>query len=646
MELGELKKSWEDFVYYNRISGDIRPEIRKSWEKCSRLFVDPDEGRGKKLDKELFSSVLTENRQLLETARPIMQSVKKIVIQSNFLLVLTDSVGYILETIGDPSIMGKAKDLRFQLGALWNEEEVGTNAIGVALDQDISIQMRGAEHYCRSHHNWLCAAAPIHGMNGEVIGCLNISGSCDAVYPHTQGLVIAAAVGIENQLASIYSEQMMRTALDGSLEGIILIDEDCRAVWANKAAEQLLGISHTHIHALNFKEILPDVDWQIVLQQERNNKYSMNDTRLMIRGTTIYCSATISSAMKFSSRRTFCLALKSQKHLLKAVNRISGNRASYTFDRIYTEDFAMRKIISLAKKYAKYDGNIMITGESGTGKELFAQSIHNESGRRKGPFVAINCASVPRELVESELFGYEKGAFTGAKKEGNPGKFEVADQGTIFLDEIGEMPLEFQAKLLRIVETRCVRRLGSSYEKKLDVRIIVATNRNLKKEVDAGRFRSDLYYRLNVLELNIPPLRERGEDVIFCAEKFLGHFNIKYPEQQKTMDPSFQKALLSYGWPGNVRELQNNIERAFYSCEGRCLTAQDALWEIDLNIPAPQEKEKSKDYWMGEGEEWIRIILKRYQGDVTEAARHVGISRASMYRRIKAAGIEPKKYRI
>lgn len=646
-ELEKLKDFWEEFVYHNKIDQDVRPEIRKSWQKCRRLGVDPDEGRGKRLDKESFASVLAENRILLETARPIMQSVYEIVEKSHFLLVLTDSVGYILEAIGDTSVTDRAENLRFQLGALWNEEEVGSNAIGIALDQDIAIQMRGAEHYCQSHHDWTCSAAPIHGSNGELVGCIDMSGSCHSIHPHTLGLVLAAAVGIESKLGIIYSEQMLRTALNGSLEGTILIDEECRAVWGNKAAEKLLGISQQHMPSLKLGDFLPDVDWNLVFQQDRKNKYFLNDTRLKLRGSIVYCSVAISAAMKFGSRRTFSLSLKNQEHLLKAANRINGNRASYTFDSIYTENISMKRVISLARKYAQYDGNIMITGESGTGKELFAQSIHNEGQRRNGPFVAVNCASVPRELVESELFGYEKGAFTGAKREGNPGKFELANNGTIFLDEIGEMPLEFQAKLLRIVETRCVGRLGSSHEKKLDVRIIVATNRNLKQEVDRGRFRNDLYYRLNVLELNIPPLRERGEDVVYCAAQFLDHFNNKYPDMQKSMDSSFQEALLSYSWPGNVRELQNNIERVFYSSENVCLTAQDAKWTGQDSILTEKEHQgEESGTGSEEGAEWMKAILRQYRGDVEAAARHMGISRASMYRRIKALGINPKKYRL
>jgi len=216
------------------------------------------------------------------------------------------------------------------------------------------------------------------------------------------------------------------------------------------------------------------------------------------------------------------------------------------------------------KSIAAYDCTVLITGESGTGKELFAHSIHNASNRNNGPFVAINCAALPKDLVESELFGYEKGSFTGASKEGCPGKFELANTGTIFLDEIGELPLEIQSKLLRVLDNHTITRIGGKYERNLDVRVIAATNRNLYNEIQANNFRGDLYYRINVFNIKLIPLRERPEDIELCAEFFLQKLNDKNFGIKKFFDKEFINTIKKHNWPGNVRELENVIQRAYY----------------------------------------------------------------------------------
>jgi transcriptional regulator with PAS, ATPase and Fis domain len=270
--------------------------------------------------------------------------------------------------------------------------------------------------------------------------------------------------------------------------------------------------------------------------------------------------------------------------------------------------------------------------------------------RANGPFVAVNCASIPRDLIESELFGYEKGAFTGALNEGNPGKFELANHGTLFLDEIGEMALEFQAKLLRAVETLRIRRIGGKKEIPLDIRIIAATNRDLQKEAEKGHFRQDLFYRLNVLSLAVPPLRERKEDIIYDAEHFLERYNRKYPDQKKTMSFGFEQELLTYDWPGNVRELQNGIERTFYAVSGDVLEASDFQYisvrepaavrgEADVNAQAEQKERAQR---IQQAIEKYRQALLEADFDTEKAAQILNMSRATFYRRCRKYGISPR----
>lgn len=223
------------------------------------------------------------------------------------------------------------------------------------------------------------------------------------------------------------------------------------------------------------------------------------------------------------------ISIRDTRHIHKLVNNVVGYKASYTFDDIITKNQKMKSIIELAKKASESDCSILIDGNSGTGKELFAQAIHNHSNRCHGPFVAVNCAAIPRELVESELFGYEKGAFTGASKGGYPGKFELADGGTIFLDEIGELPLDIQSKLLRVLDNLKIMRVGGTHEKKIDIRVLAATNRNLSEEVSNKNFRGDLYYRLNVINVHLIPLKDRVEDVEALTNCFVDKLNIKNP---------------------------------------------------------------------------------------------------------------------
>lgn len=638
MDISILESMWERFVETGELDPRMNPIVAKSWEKCRKHGLDPMGGLGKYADEAVFRSILAENKDLLDTALPVMQSVYEIVEQSHFLLVLTDSVGYVLETIGDMDIQKKSNDLQFLKGSLWSDLEVGSNAIGMALDYDTAIQTVGPEHYGRLHHNWTCSAAPIHGASGEVIGCLDLSGDVHSAHLHTLGLVVAAAFSIETMLIRLQSTRLMREALNGSEGSVVLLDDEFHPIWINKAAEKFLGLSINELENADFREMLPDVDWGQLQQWNQKGQYITNDTRLTT-GKCIYdCSAVITPTLD-ANRRTFTVNLKQQEHLIASVNKVSGNRANYTFSSIYAQDPQMKKVVQLAQKYAHYDGAVLIEGESGTGKELFAQAIHNESSRAKGPFVAVNCASLPRDLIESELFGYEKGAFTGALREGNPGKFELANHGTLFLDEIGEMPLEFQAKLLRAVESLRIRRLGGTQERKLDLRVIAATNRNLRHEAEQGRFRQDLYYRLNVLKLDIPPLRERPLDIGFCAKAFLEGFNQKYPEQRKEMSPDYLDALQQYDWPGNVRELQNSMERTFYACNTDVLTADDFRFVITgMTVSVKKENCGQKNK-----REEILAVLRSAEGRAEVAAQKLGISRATFYRMCKRYGIEPKK---
>ena len=321
----------------------------------------------------------------------------------------------------------------------------------------------------------------------------------------------------------------------------------------------------------------------------------------------------------------------------KLANKLMGRQAIYTFDKIIGNDEGFKRLIDFSKEIADSRSTILITGESGTGKEILAQSIHNYSNRREEPFVAINSGAIPKSLIESELFGYEEGAFTGAKKGGQPGKFEIADKGTIFLDEIGEMPYDMQTRLLRVIEEGTISRVGATSQKVVDVRIIAASNRDLEEEVRKGNFRKDLFYRLNVLPIEIPPLRKRKGDIPLLVDYFMEKISMRLNKKKVHISKTDMDKLMDYKWPGNIRELENLIELIVnVGYIPTKITEGNLESDIKKDTNAKAE-ELSLDYV-----EKIHIakVLKMYSGNITHAAKVLGIGRNTLYRKIKKHGIE------
>jgi len=347
------------------------------------------------------------------------------------------------------------------------------------------------------------------------------------------------------------------------------------------------------------------------------------------------------------------IILRPIKDVHRLVNRFSGAQASFRFEHIITDDPVMLELIETAKRAASSMSSVLIEGESGTGKELFAQAIHNDSPRSKGPFLAVNCGAIPRDLVGSELFGYSGGAFTGAKKEGNPGKFELASGGTLFLDEIGDMPLEQQAALLRVIQEKALIRIGGHQLIPVDARIICATNKDLFTEMRKGNFRNDLYYRLNVISIRIPPLRERRIDITLIFRHFLNMAMRQFSKPIKHIGDGVLDYLGRYTWPGNVRELQNIVERMVNSISGSTLEIEHLPPEIigpfpsaDASIPVHMTSKKSgltirealsrnRLREVEEEKNNIITLLSIHNGNVSRVAREMGLSRTTLYKKMR-----------
>lgn len=434
------------------------------------------------------------------------------------------------------------------------------------------------------------------------------------------------------------SSFILQAIFDSVNEGLIVTDENLLIKKVNITTVKILGIKEEILYQTYLTDILKEDLLDTILLTGEN--HLGEDCNFHIKGNSIRCVTNIIPVKLRGKNIGLVLSLRDTKNLHKMVNNVVGYKASFTFDDIITKNEKMKSIIELAKKSAKTNCNILIEGNSGTGKEVFAQSIHNHSARHNGPFVAVNCAAIPRELVESELFGYEKGAFTGASKGGYPGKFELADGGTIFLDEIGELPLDIQSKLLRVLDNLKIVRVGGTYEKSIDVRVIAATNRVLTEEIENKNFREDLYYRLNVMSLQLIPLEERIEDVELLAQYFVNRLNSKNPCEPKYIDPSYVEKLQSYKFSGNIRQLRNIVERSYYLCEDNIMTANH-LQTKTPKTEATTFTSLPKEILPLETieEQYIREALRYCKGNAIKAAELLKIGKATIYRKISKFNI-------
>ncbi|CAM4215076.1 MAG: sigma-54-dependent Fis family transcriptional regulator [Paenibacillus macerans] len=633
-------ENWEQFTKYGTITADTRMEIAESWIRCSEAGVDPLHGRGEQVSSAELSVRLNDRKQLIAVARPVMNSIFQIIKSTVYGIVLTDQDGVILETVHHETIEPECAKVNFFQGARWDERSVGTNAVGTALATGRPIQVLGGEHYCTSHHPWTCSAAPIRDSRGNIIGCLDLSGKVEDVHIHTFGIVVSAVISIQEQLNVMETNGLMDTVFNSMMDGLLLIDTEYRIQRINSRLASIFRLDANEIYRLNVREMLNARDIEnVVFRGKQHLSYA--DCTIKAGDQRVDCMVNI-FPYEFNNRVLgAAILIREAGQVRKAVNQIAGFKANYSFEDIVTRHPAMLETIAFAKKIARTDCTVLIEGESGTGKELFAQSIHQASSRANGPFIAINCAALPKELVESELFGYEKGSFTGALREGSPGKFELAHGGTLFLDEVGELSLEIQAKLLRVLDNHKVRRIGGRHERTLDVRVIAATNRDLEEEVALNSYRSDLYYRLNVINIKLLPLRERQEDTAELAKMFLHACNRENPGPPKKFSASFLGALQRQEWKGNVRELQNIVKRAYYVSEAEIIDESHLpegmrISRHDGGAALPQHGMKSL---RDREREDIVQALQACGGNAVSAAKLLNIGKSTIYRKIGEYGI-------
>lgn len=610
--------------------------IKKSHERCKKLNLTHDQVYSNKIfNRDKLQKKFAENRELIITANPFIKKLCDFVKGSNFFTLLTDGEGCILNAIGDEDILSEAFRMKMIPGAFMNEESIGTNAMSMVLVEEKPIQISGDDHYIKAYHKWTCSAAPIKDIYGNIIGVINLTGYIESVHLHTLGMVVSASNAIEEMLKMKKNNDMINFTnkhiqgmFDSIKTGIITSNIDGQITTLNKQAIKMFGYKESVMKNMNIFDIIYNFN-EIKISLFKGKEFKNNNVYINSKNNKLKLNLTAYSFYNSSEDAVEIIFIFQEKKLdLGIEDRLINGKAIYTFDKIIGKSDNFSRIIDYAKKISNSKSTILIMGESGTGKELFAQSIHNNSIRMDEKFIAVNCGAIPRELIESELFGYKEGAFTGAKRGGYPGKFQMANGGTIFLDEIGEMPLDMQTKILRVIEDGVINKLGSTKPDIVNVRIIAATNKDLKKEVEEGNFRKDLYYRLNVLPIYIPPLRERKEDIPRLVDHFMEKISNKLNKKQVKISKDQMENFINYSWPGNVRELENIVELIINTemVPDNLFSTTDRYNKNNV-VNIKEESLRLEDV---ERQHIIKVLTK-YEGNITRAASALGIGRNTLY---------------
>lgn len=619
------------------------PYVERSHKRCMEMGVPLDRVYSAKIitGNELQKK-LQEKRELVLTAGPFMDQLYNFVKGSGFFAMLTDEGGCILNVIGDEGILAEAFKLKMIPGAYMDEENIGTNAMGTAVAEGIPVQISGTEHFVTAYHQWTCSGAPIRDPEGCIIGSLDLTGYSENVHSHTLGMVVAAVDAIEKMLViKEYNAKLklaknhFETIIESLVAGILTSDMDGKVMMINKNAMDMFGMSKKEILNKSIFQLFEG--WEKVVDTLKARE-AFHEEDVYVNTNTNKLQFSLSAYPIYGeggALQEIIFVFKEIKRIRNLANRIMGSKAIYTFDKIIGSNERFLEVIEYAKRISDSKSTILITGESGTGKEVFAQAIHNHGNRKDEPFVAINCGAIPRNLMESELFGYEDGAFTGAKRGGTAGKFEIADGGTIMLDEIGEMPIDMQTKLLRVIEEGVINRIGGTKQIPINVRIIAASNKNLVQEVEKGNFRLDLYYRLNVLPIHLTALRERRDDIPAIAHYFMKTISKRLNKKEMQLDEGIIQYLMQYDWPGNIRELENVIERM--------INMQSLPVEFAADRPLSITLTEDADECVNLEQMEIKLIQKalvQYSGNITLAAKALGVGRNTLYRKMDKYKIE------
>lgn len=597
--------------------GLISQPILRSWTRCAELGL---EGRANALPEPLtsyeFAASAEEAEAFKRLCRPEIEALYADAEATDSIVILTNAQGLVLDTIGSLDFAQRAARVALMPGVPWSEKIVGTNAIGTSLAEGCPIEVRGAEHYLECNRILSCSAAPIFGPHGNVLGVLDLSGPADVHHAHALGLVRLAAEQIEHRLFDRGFEHadIVRLHTDPAMLGTpregILVFEDGRLKAANRHGLRLIGRSF---------DILGNVTWADLFQ---NGLAAIADTGRVQRSD----GPALRGRLEQRKARTSPTPQRVRPH------------AAHHLAPVFSQE--TETALGRAVRLLNADVPVLVWGETGTGKEVFARAVHDRCARAGKPFVAVNCAALPETLMEAELFGYQAGAFTGARPGGSKGHLREADGGVLFLDEIGDMPLSLQTKLLRVLQEREVVPLGGSRAMPVDFTLICATNRNLSELVQGGCFRADLYFRIAQYTIELQPLRHRADRVQVIDTLWEG---LGASSQGIVLDPECRARLSHYEWPGNFRQLVGCLRAMLALCEPGDRLGIEAL-PPDIrhateraHIPAADAFESAPAPATLDSLtlDAMKEALKATKGNVSLAARRLGISRSTFYRRLQ-----------
>ena len=614
-----------------------------------------------------------QHRLLYAHALPVMELLHEQILNTHSMVILTDAGGLILHALGDADFLEKADRVALRQGVTWAEANKGTNAIGTALSDGRPTLVHGSEHFLAVNRFLTCSCSPIRDPHGRIIGALDVSGAKESYHAHTMALVRMSTQMIENHLFVDHFSQAVRIHFHlrpeflGTInEGIAAFDGSGRFLAANHEGQMQLGLAP-----------------ELLLRHSLPSLFGITLTGLIDRSRTTnpgLLSLCLHNGARVSARAELCPPVTPQRmagaapaQVQSCEERMTMARAPrakgvYTLEDLDMGDPAIANVIARVRKVQRHEIPIMILGETGTGKEVLAQAIHNESHRSERPFVAVDCAAIPESLIEAELFGYEEGAFTGARRRGSHGKILMANGGTLFLDEIGDMPFGLQTRLLRVLQERAVTPLGSNKAIAVNIAVICATHCNLREMIQRGEFREDLYYRLNGLVVRLPPLRERCDIMTLVARILERECAVAAP---LTVSENVLTLFRRYSWPGNVRQLTNVLRTAAVMAadDGGILQhhlPDDFMEDLrseqllavhgasgvpqsrsaDPSFPSDVSNRREppaaaaravdsgslKDLQLSV----IRAALEQYAGNVSAAARALGVSRNTVYRTLRA----------
>jgi excisionase family DNA binding protein len=637
---GAAMAAWASFVDGRPFAqAAVRDIVLDSWRRSRNHGIDARSLAPAVIETgEALGARLAANRELMIAADHTWQLLAESLVASDNVLIVADATGTLLAVRGNAEFVQAAERQSVRPGRDWSEPVSGTNAIGTALVLKRPVIIRSVEHYCETAKIWDCAASPIHDLtDGTIVGVLDVTSVGDLSGEHTLALAITAAHQVEHMLHSqalARSVQLLnwQRSIGARWRGrpVVLLDNKGRILRANDSAQAAFdGVTPR----FEVRDALPAVQSGDGVQILETLGYEPPPDPGNEPPPPGWHGGLVAFAIDAS--RIGVDRSDPRQSLRRDIHP--------AFRRIVTKTPAVLDLMRQAKRMARAHSPILLTGETGTGKELFARAIHECSAVANGPFVAVNCGTLTRELAASELLGHVAGAFTGASHKGRPGKFELADGGTLFLDEIGELPLDVQVHLLRVLQDNVVVPVGGNQERVVRVRIIAATHRNLERDAEDGRFRTDLLFRLRVLVLALPPLRTRRDDVPPLIEHTLQSMQSTYGLGTRDVAEELRDVLVEYPWPGNVRELRGLIESMYILSDRPLLTRRDLpesfVMPATAGSPTAPRATTRAQLDAVERDALVEAIA-RCAHNMTGAANYLGISRSTLYRKMKHHGIE------